>query len=63
MLVQPIGVSENMDVFIKRYMDVLAAAPIGCTSISCSRFTRIYLNAATSFSLDFQTINKLLLRS
>ena len=34
---QPTGVSENRDVFIKRYKDVLAAAPVGCTRLPCSR--------------------------
>ncbi len=51
---QQTGVFGAMDGDSKRYMDVLAASPDCCISCPCSRFIRIYLNATTSFSLDFQ---------
>ena len=56
-LVQSIGVFENMDVFSKRYMEVLAASPSDCTSLPCSCFIRNYSNATPSFSLDFKTLS------
>jgi len=42
------GVSENMDVFIKRHMDVLAASPEACrTSPTCCGLTRNHFSERT----------------